>query len=114
MMDQDHLRIAVIEILEEALKKYAQKENWSKSHSSGDNDQFALRGNGFETAQEAIDKCIEIVEDWKSKNQNDSGKSDEKKMMNQMYNQHKNTYKAKMATRSSAYAAAVKKYTYGI
>lgn len=114
MMDQDHLRIAVIEILEEALKKYAQKENWSKSPSSGDNDQFALRGNGFETAQEAIDKCIEIVEDWKSKNQNDNGKSDEKKMMNGMYNTYQKAYKAKIATRSSDWTAAVKKHTYGI
>lgn len=86
-MDGEETRTEIIKILEAALIKYATKENWSKSESTGDLDQFGLRGEGFETALEALEKCKELLEEFTSRNSEKSLAAQQKQIMDQIYAQ---------------------------
>lgn len=60
------LEHSIIKILVDTLKKYADKTNWNES-PTGESDQFGVKGDGFEIAQEALEEVYKLIEEENNK-----------------------------------------------
>lgn len=59
------IRDEIIKVLVDALRKYSEKSNWSRTQE--DFDRFGLRGDGFETAQQALEEAYRIIKEENEK-----------------------------------------------